>query len=480
MKNPQKILSPAIILLSLIACEKPVNQPNFILFITDDISYNDLGCYGNKAAKTPNIDQLAQEGRLFTNAYLTASSCSPSRCSIITGRYPHNTGAPELHTKLPENQIMFPEVLKENGYYTVLSGKNHIGSVTQRAFDTISKGRGPGLEQDWIELLRNRPRDKAFLYWFASADAHREWIIDSTAPVFSPGDVIVPPMMYDGPKTREDLAKYYHEVSRTDYYLGEIMKELERQGIEENTYVIYMSDNGRPFPRAKTRCYDSGMKTPFIIWNKNNIHPGKTESFISSIDIATTLIELAGIEVPGSFQGVSFKEVLKDPEAKCRDYCFSEHNWHVFKNHERMLRWGDFMYIRNSYNEKLNMCVESAPVFPAGIELWEAYEAGLTLPEQEDIFMLPRPYEELYHVGDDPYQFNNIADQPEYINTLDKCRRILERWIIETGDNIPENPTPDRENVYRQGNPDFEVGEMPGEATRADTIWAKGPVSGQF
>lgn len=204
-------------------CSIKKEQPNFIFFITDDISFNDLGCYGNESAYTPNIDKMAADGIKFTNVYLTASSCSPSRCSIITGRYPHNTGAPELHTRLPQNQLMFPELMQEAGYYTLLSGKNHIGPVTQRAFDTISTGQGPGKEEDWIDLLKNRPVDKPFFYWLASTDAHRPWQYDSTAPVFYPDEISLPPMLFDGPKTRKDIAAYYHEVSRADYYLGLIL-----------------------------------------------------------------------------------------------------------------------------------------------------------------------------------------------------------------------------------------------------------------
>ena len=470
------------VIISAFACNPKVDQqeqeeppPNFILFITDDISYNDLGCYGNEMAKTPNIDKMASEGLLFTNAYLTASSCSPSRCSIITGRYPHNTGAPELHIDLPENQAMFPQLMKEAGYYTVLSGKNHMGEVTENAFDTIDWGGGPGGEEFWLEHIRNRPADKPFFYWLASHDAHRKWQIDSTAPEFNPENVKVPPMLFDGPATRQDLANYYHEVSRTDYYLGKIMETLEAEGIAENTYVIYMTDNGRPFPRAKTRCYDSGMKTPFIIWKKGTIQPGKTESLISAIDIAPTIFELAGMESSPRFQGVSFAKVLAEPESTPRDFIFAEHNWHVYQNHERMLRMGDFMYIRNAFNQKMNMCVESAPVFPAGVELWQAYEDGLTNPKQEDIFMVPRPEEELYHVGEDPYQFNNLADKDEYQATLEECRRILLQWVEETGDNIPENPTPDREDLQRNRYDDFAIGEMPGEKYGADTITKKGP-----
>src|SRR5690606_33183354 len=115
------------VLLPIIICAQ-VSKPNFVFFITDDIGWADLGCYGNPDVRTPNIDRLANKGLKFENVYLTTSSCSPSRCSIITGRYPHNTGAPELHDTLPAGQVMFPQLMRNVGYYTVLSGKNHMGN----------------------------------------------------------------------------------------------------------------------------------------------------------------------------------------------------------------------------------------------------------------------------------------------------------------------------------------------------------------
>jgi len=208
-------------------------RPNFILYLTDDISASDYGCYGSEVVQTPNVDQLAREGMLFRRAYLTTSSCSPTRCSIITARYPHNTGACELHTPLPPDQYMFPQALKESGYYTVLAGKNHMGPTVRKAFDVIVGGRGPGAQENWVELLKDRPKDKPFFCWFASYDAHRDWSFDDKAPVYDPDKVKVPPFLFDGPKTRKDLADYYHEVSRTDYYLGELRKELQRQGIAD-------------------------------------------------------------------------------------------------------------------------------------------------------------------------------------------------------------------------------------------------------
>ncbi len=448
------------------------HRPNFIFYITDDISPDDIGCYGSKAVSTPNIDQMARDGILFNRAYLTTSSCSPSRCSIITARYPHNTGACELHTTLPVDQYMFPKALKESGYYTLLAGKNHIGPATKSAFDLISGGRGPGAQENWVELLKNRPKDKPFFCWFASYDAHRGWAINDDAPKYAPEKVEVPPFMFDGPQTREDLAQYYHEVSRTDHYLGELRKELKRQGIENNTYIIYMSDNGRPFPRCKTRLYDSGIRTPFVICGPNVPKGKKSDSLISAIDIGPTLLQLAGVKKDPRIQGVSFAPILKDPEAKVRDYAFAEHNWHVYQAHERMVRTGDWLYIRNAFPERLNMCIESIK-FPAGLELWEEYRKGTLKPHQTNVMQQPRAAEELFNVVDDPHQLKNLAADPKHAETLKRLRSLVDTWATQTCDDVPENPKPDRgKKPLDQKKP---IG-MPGIASGAPRCNHPGPV----
>jgi N-sulfoglucosamine sulfohydrolase len=455
-------------------------RPNFVFIIADDVSHDDLGCFGNPAIKTSNLDRLAAEGLAFDRAYLTTSSCSPTRCSIITGRYPHNTGSPELHMPLPADQYMFPKSLRDAGYYTVLAGKNHMGDAIAPAFDKVTPPRGPGGERDWVDHLRQRPQGKPFFMWFAAVDAHRDWQpTPELDPTYDPADVIVPPYLIDGPVTRQDLADHWHEVSRLDRFVGDVREELERQGVAENTYIIFSTDNGRPFPRCKTRLYDSGTKNPFIVCRPGAIKPARTDSLVSAIDIAPTVLELAGVEIDKRVQGVSFTPILKDPQTTVRDYAFAEHNWHVAAAHERSVRHGDWLYIRNNLPDVLNMAAESGPVFPAGRELHEAYTAGKTAEAQNDPFLKPRPREELYDTKADPHQLNNLAEDSAHAETLGQLRGILDRWTEETGDSVPANPTPGvvlfgaRQHLQR----DFKRGPMPGEDRGATTINASGPVS---
>jgi arylsulfatase A-like enzyme len=441
------LLAFACTVLIAASCKSPKQEekpgpPNFIVFIADDAAWNDCGPYGNNKIKTPNINQLAEEGVVFNNAFLTTSSCSPSRCSILTGRYPHSTGAAELHMPLPANQLLFAGELQKAGYYTALAGKYHIGP--ERAeFDTIYGGTPSGCEF-WVEALQNRPKNKPFFLWLAALDPHRAYQPNAIPEPHKPEDVIVPPYLPDNDSTRKDLALYYDEISRMDSYIGQVMAELKNQGADENTLVIYMTDNGRPFPRAKTRMYDSGIKTPFIVRWPDKISKGTSDALVSSIDIAPTFCELAGAGISPTYQGVSFAPVLEDYSAQTRNYIAGEHNWHDYQAHERAIRNHQYLYIRNAFPE-LNA---SPPADAVGSityqEMIKRYKTGELKETQLDCFIEPRLEEELYDVVNDPYQLTNLAENPNYKKALIAMQKLLDDWIVEFSDQIPESPTPDK------------------------------------
>jgi arylsulfatase len=443
------------------------DRPNIVLFIADDISQEDIGCYGHPVIKTPNIDSLASDGLRFDNAYLTISSCSPSRCSIVTGRYPHNTGAPELHSVLPDDQLVFPRLLKENGYYTMLSGKNHMKDMKEE-FDVVTGGKDYSGGGHWVPLLKERPKDKPFFCWFASHDAHKGFSIDTNAPTYKPEEIIIPPYMVDGPKIREEMTGYYHEVSRYDTYIGMVVDEMKAQGVFDNTLIIIIADNGRPFPRAKTRVYDSGIKTPFVVHYPPVVkQAGVTDSLVSVIDISATCLQVAGVDIPDAIQGVSFLPILKNPETIIREVVFSEHNWHVNQAHERMVRFGEYLYIKNSFPDRRLWCVEAT--YP---EMAAAHAAGTLTEAQANVYRDPCPAEELFHVSKDKDQLTNLAQNPEYDKVLQQMRTVLAAWTEETGDNVPENPTPDR----GKGTGRNPHAEFPGAATGAFKSTNKGPI----
>ena len=419
-------------------------KPNFIIIIADDVSWNDLGCYGHPHIRTPNLDKMAKDGMKFTHAFLTTSSCSPSRCSIMTGRYPHSTGAGELHQPLPADQVMFSELLRRAGYYCASAGKWHLGNPAMKQFDLVVGGRPSGCE-NWVKVLKERPKNRPFFMWFAAIDAHRPYSKNIIKKPHTKKDVIVPPFLPDNDDTREDLALYYDEVTRLDEYIGQVFAELERQGVADNTVVIFLGDNGRPFPRCKTTLYDSGIRTPFLVRWPDGIKGGSVcNSLVSSVDIAPTFVELAGAKESKTFQGVSFAKLLKDPKLRTRGHIFAEHNWHDFQAHERAVRSERYLYIKNAFPKLPGTPPADAVRSQTYQEMVALFAKGKLPKAQQGTFLKPRPAEELYDLKTDPHCLKNLvgdkSDHPE----LTSLRVALEHWRRVTNDRVPENPTPDK------------------------------------
>ena len=480
-----------IIILTVIGPALGAQQkPNIIIFIGDDISYNDFGCYGHPVIRTPNIDRLARNGLRFTNAFLTTSSCSPSRTSIITGRYPHNTGAAELHSDLPDNQIPFPRLLRNAGYYTAQAGKWHFGSgqsepgdAMSGAFDRtgghVGDGGGSSGAERWVEYVRERPDGKPFFMWFAAHDAHRGWDDDFVPVHYKASDVVVPPFLRDTPATREDLALYYGEVSRFDHYIGKVIEELEDQDVLGNTIVVVMADNGRPFPRNKTRMYDEGIKTPFVIhWPEGIPQNGLvSNSLISAVDIAPTIMDVSGVLSPGTFQGRSFRNLLRRPGKKFRTYVFAEHNWHDFMAYERMVRTEQFLYIENGLPERDNRGAIDIMGGGAGRELQKGLEEGKLTDLQERIFLTPQPEKEFYDCRNDSLQVDNLTAIPDFKKQQQQLARILALWKDQTGDSQPSDLTGDwYDRITNRALPEKgKRGTMPGARNHAHQVHHPGP-----
>lgn len=423
--------------------------PNIILIIADDISWDDLGAYGHPNIHTPNIDKLAKNGLLFNNVYLTASSCSPSRASIITGRYPHNTDAEELHWPLPPEQTTFPEKLKEAGYWTVASGKWHLGPQVMDRFDIVDEIAYAAPEnysggETWSNLIETRPKDKPFFMWFASWDAHRAFPEGELPHNHTEADLRIPPYYPQTELMKQNFLHYYDEISRFDLLVGRVVKTLETEGIADNTLIFIMADNGRPYARDKTTLYDSGIKTPFIAYWPGQIPAGVSSgAIVSAVDIAPTVLHLAGVTKPDTVQGKTFHEVLESPDMKFRKYAFSEKNWHDFTDHGRTVRSEHYRYIRNHFIDLPATPTADTVYDPIWAERVKMYKAGQLTPLQQIPFIVPRPKEEFYDLRSDPLESNNLVDNPNMQNLLNEHRVVLDKWMEDTEDFIPTIRTPD-------------------------------------
>ncbi|VAX37138.1 Sulfatase [hydrothermal vent metagenome] len=424
------------------------SRPNIILIIADDMAWDDCGAYGNKKIQTPHIDQLAKEGMKFNKAFLTCSSCSPTRSSIITGRYPHNTGAHQLHMPLPKEQITFVELLKKSGYYTAASGKWHLGNATKPKFDKVTNYRkicGYSGCANWVTTLKNCPKDKPFFLWLASIDPHRPYQKNIIPQPHQQSDVDVPPYLANDLETKKDLANYYDEISRMDSFIGKLMAELKARKLEENTIIVFISDNGRPFPRCKTSIYDSGVRTPFIVkWHKKVKANSVCDSLVSTIDLASTFLKLAGIQPGKTFQGKSFLPLLSHPQQTIHDYTFSEHNWHDFEDFGRSVRSKEYRYIRNYYTDIPGTPPADAVRSPSFISLRKLRDQNKLTDAQNNPFLVPRPKEELYDLKNDPFELKNLAAVPQQKERMKKLRSVLHRWEKETGDTLPAKRRPNK------------------------------------
>ena len=456
--------------------------PNIILIIADDMNWDDCGAYGHPHIKTPHIDQLAQDGLRFDFAYLTASSCSPSRASIITGLYPHNTGAEQLHWAIPPGKTTFVQHLKAKGYFTAAAGKWHMGPHIKEHFEVIHEANKAGFQlptgteekppkmianepsgcEHWIATLQSRPKNQPFFMWFAALDPHREY--DEGAILESPhalSDVVVPPYLPDIPQVREDLRKYYDEIGRLDAYVGQVITELEAQGITDHTIIIFMSDNGRPFPRDKTTLYEGGIKTPLIVKWPGVVKPrSTTRSLVSAIDIAPTILEVAQIPVPESFEGISFLKTLKDPEWETRGFAYAEDHWHDYEDHGRAVFTHEWKLIRNDYPDLPGTPSADVGRSPTYQAMKASHQQNQLNEAQLATFNAPRPQYELYHLVEDPYELHNLANDSTYTEIRDELIEWHDKWAKESMDYLPTRRTPD-EFDRLTGEPDHSVRKRP-------------------
>ncbi len=418
--------------------------PNILVLLADDVDAKDYGCYGNEAIRTPNIDALAADGLRCTNAFLTTPQCSPTRISVLTGKYPHATGAEDLHMPLPEDELLVPSYLKQQGYFCGHMQKKHYGPNGDKQFDWYSRNLG-----DFGKFL-DKCGERPFFMWVGFSDAHRPYKPGAVDPPHDPQGVQVPPFLVDDEATREDLALYYDEISRMDKAIGQFIEELQRRELAENTLVVFFGDNGRPFPRCKGTLYDSGIGTPLIFTWPKVIEPGAVyEGLVSVVDLAPTFLEIAGVPPVSDMQGASIDGLLHDASVAPRQYVFAERNWHNGDEHMRCVRSKQYKLIHNAYLD----LPHGSPSDVSGSPSWQSLSAlhakGLLTPAQAGLFRKPRPEYELYNIVQDPNELVNLADNGATSAIRQELIGALSIWQENTGDFAPsKRRRPDNVDRY--------------------------------
>jgi N-sulfoglucosamine sulfohydrolase len=431
----------------LIAQSRP---RNVLLMIADDLGLH-TGAYGDKSAITPNLDRLAQEGVRFTNAFCTTPSCSASRSVLHSGLHNHANGQ-YGHAHAFHNFAYLPFVkpcsalLKEAGYKTGVVGKMHVNPIQRFRWDLDSQGADRDV-RNMADRAQTFIQSSSGMPWFlqigfgdphrdATGFANRDYKGVKRTP-FDPAKVPVPSFLPDNPPTRAEIAEYYEASNRCDQGVGMLLDILKSSGQLDNTLVIFLSDNGMPFPNAKTNLYDAGARLPLIVRAPGNRAGGAVNNaFVSWTDITPTILDFTGAKPPEyAMHGRSFLPVLEQENPSGWDRVFFSHTFHEVTMYYpvRGMRNARYKYLRNLFSEL---------EFPFASDLFEsktwqsiraAGETG-TIGRRKASRYLHRSPEELYDIKADPDELNNLADQPQHRAALDAMRSEVKAFQQRTKD----------------------------------------------
>ena len=339
--------------------QRAEKRPNILFALADDWGWPFASIAGDPVIKTPVFDRVAQNGVLFTNAFVSAPSCTPSRAAMLTGQWHWRLGeGANLGGTLPSRFPVYPDLLESAGYHVGFTRKGWAPG------DEAPGGRkrnpaGPRY-QDFAAFLAARPKGAPFCFWFGSVDPHRPYERDSGAAAgIRWQDVRLPPYLPDHEIVRRDMADYFFEAQRFDRETGELLATIEKAGELENTLVVMSGDNGWPFPRGKATIYDAGTHVPLAMaWPARAAGGRRVEDFVSLSDLAPTFLEAAGVRPPAQMTGRSLVPLLASRQSgrveARRDHVLTGMERHVPCRGEirggypmRAIRTHDFLYIRN-------------------------------------------------------------------------------------------------------------------------------------
>ncbi len=401
-----------------------------------------LGCYGDRYAQTPYLDQLAAEGCRYTNAFTHTPVCAPSRSGLVTGRYPWAIGTQHMRSLLLNPPRLFTQELRDAGV--------HVAWPTKTDFNFTPPPEFADSTADWLETLpTDPPAGPAFLYRnFEITHESRVWDInplsDQTyarslaqlAPdkLHDPADAPVPPYLPDTHETRRDIARYYDNLLLQDRQIGRALAGLETAGIADHTLVIYLTDHGRGLPREKRWCYDAGLHLPLIVRWPGRIKPGSVnDELIAWVDIAPTILSVMGQAIPAHYDGQVF---LGDAKAPPRDYVFGGRD-RMDANYDyvRVARSKRYHYIRNGFPQLPYASYQWYMEYEPTLQSMRHLHAHRQLRGDSALFMAERKApEEFFDVEKDPDCLRNLADDPDHAAALDRHRRALDRFGSEVAD----------------------------------------------
>jgi N-sulfoglucosamine sulfohydrolase len=430
------------------------DRPNVLWLTAEDFGPH-LGCYGAKEVSTPNLDKLAADGVRYPRFYVTCPVCSPSRSAFMTGMYQTTIGAHNHRShrddgyQLPDGVKLLPTWLKEAGYFTANVRRMPPAVGFRGAGKTdwnFTPPKKPFDSDDWADLKTHQP----FFAQLNFQETHRTFHAPKHA---DPAKVAVPPYYPDHPVARADMAAYLDSATELDRKIGLILKQLEADGLADNTLVVFFGDNGQAHVRGKQFCYEEGLHVPLIVrWPAKfpapkHFAPGTVDDrLLESIDLAPTTLTVAGAAVPPKMQGRPF---LGDAVGPPKEYVFGARDRcdeTVFRF--RTVRDDKYRYIRNFTPDRpfLQANAYKEKQYPVWTLLPKLNAEGKLTPEQARLCEPTMPAEELYELESDPHEVRNLVDDPAHRAALDRLRMMLADWIETSRD---QGATPEPPEVAR-------------------------------
>ena len=439
-------------------------KPNIIWITIEDQSQYLLPFNGNADVSLPNLEKIADESVVFNNMYATYPVCAPARSSIITGMYPNSIGThnmramhfdnyynngfkvgkraehekildvPYYSSKLAESIKTFPQILKENGYFTYNDSKGDYNYLVN-------------LDSTWSEYNTKNKISKSqspifAIYNYNVTHESEMWKRDKEELKVNPNNLkIIPPIFPDDSIVRHSLAVNYSNLIEMDKQVGKLISHLKQEDIYDDSYIFFYSDHGGPFPRHKRAIYETGTKVPFFVkLPKGKKDKVDTNQFLSFVDFAPTVLSIAGINIPSFQQGKPFLGKYKDESV--REYLFtSSDRFDEHPDRIRAVRGEKYKYIRNYFPENshaLNVAYRRQMVLMRHLS---SLHLNGELSKKHDLwFRVPKLKEELYDLENDPFELNNLSENADYKEELNKLSNVLDKWIEEIDDlgRIPE------------------------------------------
>ena len=425
-------------------------KPNVLIIMADDCTYNDLPVYSGQNAVTPHINKLASEGLVFNHAYLASAMCQPCRSELYSGLYPMRNGCAWNHSASRPEITSMPHHLGALGYRVGLAGKVHVKPAKAFPFETVNGFdpncvRNPTRPHDLKDVRQfiGSHQSQPFCLVVALVEPHVPWVMGETSQ-YPPKKLKLPPNIADTPRTREAFSRYLAEISYMDQQVGEILEALDESGRANDTLVLFTSEQGSQYPGCKWTNWDTGVHTVLIArWPGRIAANRRTDALVQYADVLPTLVDAAGGDVAKhDYDGTSFLDALLGKTSRHRQYVYGMHN-NIPEGPAypvRTISDGRYRYIRNLTPAEIYIEKHLMGWSGQG-ELNNPYWATWIRDAWNDAktynlakrYML-RPAEQLYHTSKDPYELNNIADDPGASDIKARLSAELDRWMKEQGD----------------------------------------------